>query len=60
MLQNEINQVYGRLTKLERLLDSPRPPNISLDEWLLMREQQFFMRGYYNALKQRQRLSTRR
>lgn len=58
MLQNEINQVYGRLTKLECLLDKPRPPNISLDEWLFMKEQQFFMRGYYNALKQRQRLST--
>lgn len=60
MLQNEINQVYGRLTKLECLLDKPRPPNISLDEWLFMKEQQFFMRGYYNALKQRQRLTTHR
>ena len=45
MLQKEINQVYSKLTKLERLLDSPRPPNISHDEWLFMREQQFFMRG---------------
>ena len=60
MLQNEINQVYSKLTKLERLLDNPRPPNISQDEWLFMREQQFFMRGYYNALKQREKLSTHR
>ena len=60
MLQNEINQVYSKLTKLERLLDSPRPLNISHDEWLFMREQQFFMRGYYNALKQREKLVTRR
>ena len=60
MLQNEINQVYIKLIKLELLLDKPRPPNISLDEWLFMREQQFFMRGYYNALKQREKLVTRR
>lgn len=60
MLQNEINQVYSKLTKLECLLDKPRPPNISYDEWLFMREQQFFMRGYYNALKQREKLATRR
>ena len=60
MLQNEINQVYSRLIKLECLLDNPRPPNISLDEWLFMREQQFYMRGYYNALKQREKLATRR
>ena len=60
MLQNEINQVYSKLIKLELLLDKPKPPNISLDEWLFMREQQFFMRGYYNALKQREKLATRR
>ena len=60
MLQKEINQVYGRLIKLECLLDKPRPPNISHDEWLFMKEQQFFMRGYYNALKQRERLATHR
>lgn len=60
MLQNEINQVYSRLIKLENILSNPKPPNISLDEWLFMREQQFFMRGYYNALKQREKLATRR
>ena len=59
MLQKEINQVYSRLIKLECLLDNPKPPNISPDEWLFMREQQFFMRGYYNALKQRQKLHNR-
>ena len=60
MLQKEINQVYSRLIKLECLLDKPKPLNISLGEWLFMREQQFFMRGYYNALKQREKLATRR
>ena len=60
MLQKEITQVYSRLIKLENILSNPKPPNISLNEWLFMREQQFFMRGYYNALKQRQRLSTHR
>ena len=60
MLQNEINQVYSRLIKLENILSNPKPFNISQDEWLFMREQQFFMRGYYNALKQREKLVTRR
>lgn len=60
MLQKEINQVYSRLIKLETTLDNPKPLNISHDEWLFMKEQQFFMRGYYNALKQREKLTTRR
>ena len=60
MLQKEINQVYSSLIKLESILNSPKPLNISHDEWLFMREQQFYMRGYYNALKQREKLVTRR
>lgn len=60
MLQKEINQVYSNLMKLERMLACPKPLDISHEEWLFMKEQQFFMRGYYNALKQREKLSTRR
>ena len=60
MLQKEINQVYSRLIKLENMLGNPKPLNISHDEWLFMKEQQFFMRGYYNALKQREKLATHR
>ena len=60
MLQKEINQVYSRLIKLETMLGNPKLLNISHEEWLFMKEQQFFMRGYYNALKQREKLATRR
>ena len=42
MLQKEINQVYSSLIKLESILSNPKPLNISQDEWLFMREQQFY------------------
>lgn len=46
-------QLYGEINELGAILDCPKPKDIHPHEWILMKDQIYYMRQYYRVLKQR-------
>ncbi|MPW63667.1 crAss001_48 related protein [Moraxella catarrhalis] len=49
----QLLELYGEITKLGAILDCPKPKDIHPHEWILMKDQIYYMRQYYRVLKQR-------